>query len=354
MILTTITKSISEEVRGASVAVLCRRKPRDTAARLGLKTAYAFNIPAIYRLLKQTNLFVSGGGTLITDITSTKSLIYYLFVIKMAKFCGCATMIYASGIGPFKNDKNRRRAAKVLRNVDLITLRDDLSAAEIKKMAIPELQPIVTADPVFGLPAEFVPAEPLLMELGLENKRFFIVSVRSWKTLPEDFAATLAGFTDYVYQKHGLSALFLPMMPSEDLAVSRKAIAAAKYGGFLPERVLNIEEILSLCARAEFTAAMRLHAIIYSAKMGTPVIGLSYDPKVQAILDIFGSSHCVKVEDVTAAVLRGFAEDVISRREASSARLLSISGELAEKSRLTAKLAGEIIGRREVCTVPEK
>ena len=352
-ILSSITGAISRHVPGARIAVLCRR-PRETAKLYGVKTIYIFNPFAIYRLLGQTNLLISGGGTLIADNTSTRSLIYYLLILAMAMRRGCKTMIYSSGIGPFKSGKNRLRAAKILRKVDLITLRDDLALKELARMTTPgapPIQAVVTADPGFGFVPQVISSAPLLKALNLEGKPFYCVSMRAWKTLPEDFAEICGGFVDHMYEKHGLSALFILMQPAVDLDISRRIIAAAKTGGascVLITRYLPFDEIFSLMKESRFVAAMRLHAIAYAAKVGAPIIGLSYDPKVQGMFDIFSQSHCVPVEEVTTKTLISFAENVLENRLEISAQLTSVCEELAQKAEFSAISAAEIIKRREV------
>ena len=50
--------------------------------------------------MRKSKLFLNGGGNLLQDNTSTRSLIYYLGMIWLAKKMDMKTMIYANGIGP--------------------------------------------------------------------------------------------------------------------------------------------------------------------------------------------------------------------------------------------------------------
>ena len=89
------------------------RSPKQSSATHSVKSIHSFNIPAIYRALSSCSLFISGGGTLIQDGTSTKSLLYYLAIIRLAKFFGLKTMLYANGIGPIIRENNILRTKKV-------------------------------------------------------------------------------------------------------------------------------------------------------------------------------------------------------------------------------------------------
>jgi polysaccharide pyruvyl transferase WcaK-like protein len=45
--------------------------------------------------------------------------------------------------------------------------------------------------------------------------------------------------------------------------------------------------------------AIRLHALIFSAVMRTPLIGISYDPKIDRFLETLGDQNAGTLENVT-------------------------------------------------------
>ena len=121
-----------------------------TKARYGIRTVNRFNLFSIIREFRSAKLLLSGGGTLIQDATSTKSLVYYLGIISLAKKMGLKTMLYANGMGPIK-DKNIKKVNRVLEKTDLITLRENVSLEEIKRCKITTPKVMVTADPALIL-----------------------------------------------------------------------------------------------------------------------------------------------------------------------------------------------------------
>ena len=123
-----------------------------TEKTYGIKTVNRFNLFAILREMKSAKLLLSGGGTLIQDATSTKSLLYYLGIISLAKRMGLKTMLYANGMGPIK-DRNVKKVKRVLNKTDLITLRENISLEEIDRCEVTSPKVIVTADPAFNLKA---------------------------------------------------------------------------------------------------------------------------------------------------------------------------------------------------------
>ena len=53
-------------------------------------------------------MLISGGGSLLQDVTSSKSLHYYLSIIRCAEFFHKKVFIYSRGIGPIDRPGNRR------------------------------------------------------------------------------------------------------------------------------------------------------------------------------------------------------------------------------------------------------
>jgi len=58
-----------------------------------------------YSILKsvyQSDLLISGGGSLLQDVTSWKSMMYYLSIIGMGIFFRKKVFLYSQGIGPVR------------------------------------------------------------------------------------------------------------------------------------------------------------------------------------------------------------------------------------------------------------
>ncbi len=105
-LLQAIIKNITEIKPYVDITVLSIN-PAETARLYGVRSIHRFNALKIIRAMKRTKLLISGGGSLMQDVTSTQSLLYYLSIILAAKKSGAKVMVYASGIGPIKNRNNR-------------------------------------------------------------------------------------------------------------------------------------------------------------------------------------------------------------------------------------------------------
>ena len=60
------------------------RTPAETREKHGVNAIHMFNVPAFLRVMRRSKLYVNGGGSLIQDVTSSRSLWYYLYTFAAA------------------------------------------------------------------------------------------------------------------------------------------------------------------------------------------------------------------------------------------------------------------------------
>ena len=344
-LLDAITSHLREYNPDINIAVVTKQ-PKETKEIYNVQGIYKFNFLKIISALRKTNVLIMGGGSLLQDSTSTKSLIYYIFVMYIAARTRAKIMLYANGIGPLRHDKNKRRAIKALERAHLITLRDNNSNKILQSLNLKNKNVHVTADPVFAF-GNTSPdiGQQKLDEIGIAGKRFYCVAIRNWKTLKEDFSAEMAVFCDYLHEKHDLQPLFIPMQPSNDAEISASVLERMKTRGYYLEGDFSITEILSVIGRAEFLMGMRLHSIIYGINCNTPIIGLVYDPKVEALFEQLDLPYYMAVEDVVGSKLISCAEDVLEHKDEIAAKLALAYKPLASAALVNAKMAYDIVNR---------
>ena len=87
------------------------RDPEGAEARLDVDAIHTFNVPGFLRAMRRRRLYINGGGSLIQDVTSRRSLWFYLFTLRAARRCGCRVMMYGCGIGPRTPSRRRQEHA---------------------------------------------------------------------------------------------------------------------------------------------------------------------------------------------------------------------------------------------------
>lgn len=303
-ILAGILQELDSEMPHAQITVLTA-SPRETSLRFGVRTLYRCDT-AIPAEMAETDLFLLGGGSLLTDITSARSLGYYVGLVELARRSGCRVAIRAAGIGPFCTEKSYRLAAHALRCADEITVRDRLSLRIAKKMCRVRQSdlgasqasdhsislPTLTADPALSLP----PPDPdrkryLLSALAIGEGQYFALALRPLPGSPEmteRLVYSLSRLIRSAAKQTGKTPLFLSMHRAEDPTFS--ALVAKRTGGRLlpPLSPSDTEAVLSACA---FALPMRLHAMILAHRASIPILALSYDQKT----DAFCAEHHIRV-----------------------------------------------------------
>ena len=332
-ILESIHQAIREASGDVSVTALSN-DPEQTRGQYGVEAVPRFRVWRVLQALRRCDALLSGGGSLLQDATSTRSLLYYLSVIRCAQLLHKPVMLYANGIGPVRRPANRRRVKRVVESASLVTLRDHASARELERMGV--TRPVrVTADPVFHLePAGGERTAQLLAAAGLERSEpFAVISVREWRDVG-DFWKELARLCDHLRRTCGLNILFLLMQPERDREVTAQVRALMEEPAHVLDASCTPRELMGVLGRSRLCVAMRLHTLIFAARMAVPALGLVYDPKVASYLE--------ELDLPAAGDVASFDRDeAIRRADALMADYDGVLSRLREKSAQLARAAGE-------------
>ena len=292
------------------------RKPKDTRLTYRVNSIYIFSVFKWLRRMRKNNLYINGGGSLMQDVTSRRSLWFYLFTIWCAKRRGNKVLMYGCGIGPIRHSSNRKLAAKVLQNsVDAITLRDTHSKTELDDMGITNPKVFLSADPTVILPAANSDVIDGLMEsYGLDPAGKYIgFTLRPWPKYDAK-APVFGALADYVWEKYGLIPVFLPVEPRLDVPAARKAAAHIRTAPYhIIERTGSSDHTIGLYSRMQVVVSMRLHALVFSAGQGVPLVGVVYDQKVSSFLSYIGQNLYCDLSDASPETLIPLVDSACSR-----------------------------------------
>ena len=340
-----LLKSIVDNLRALDPNVSITALSGDaeyTRRTYGIDTVNRFNPFAVIWTLMRGKLLISGGGSLIQDATSTKSLLYYLTIIGAAKFFGLKVMLYANGLGPI-SDKNVSKVTRVLNKVDLITLRENISMNEIHRCKVTKPRVEVTADPAFLLSScSDERADGLIKSFGVENKPLVAISVREWKNSGESFEDEIAKTADML-SRDGYFPLFFPMQFSRDLEISRRIAKKMEYPSAIADRELQVSDMLGIIGRCRMVIGMRLHVLIFASSVNVPMLGLIYDPKIRGTMEYMNQHSYIEVENVTSEALYAMARECLANGDAIRRRLSEENAVLRAKAAKNAEMALELL-----------
>lgn len=278
--------------------IVAEQKRRREDVRLGVMTASGtapdgtlgirrYHLPSVMRELRQSGALILGGGSLLQDATSRRSLLYYLSLIRAAHRMGRPVMLYANGLGPL-SPRAEALCRKMFSLVDVISLRDADSWNLVREMNLPRTKVILGADPVLGeahaVAADLAP----LPRIALFPKG----------GAPRASQLALADGVAEVALAYGFDVALAAMNPHEDqTAVRRIAECLSHRLAETPRHVTvassDPDAIVRLAGRSSLVMGERLHALILAFGAGVPAVGIERDPKIGAFMREIGKSRCV-------------------------------------------------------------
>lgn len=296
--------------------VVLSADPQGTSAGYGLEASHRMSPPGVFKALLHADLVLFGGGSLLQDVTSKRSLLYYLTVLKLARVLARRVMIYANGVGPVRWPTGRKMVAEAVSKADIITVRDEDSAVELRAMGVVGREIHVTADPVFLL--EPGPREGALATLrshGLAGANILWLSLR-----PAPGETWTSSIIDLILsaRNHGLEPVFFLMQESMDGMEAFRINSLLQASGIPPVPVMKApqpEDALALISEGRFLVGMRLHSLILAAMGGVPAAGVELDPKISSFLKAAELVPAPAPSKVRPGDLPAVLEDLIAKEE---------------------------------------
>ncbi len=254
----------------ADITVLSTN-PEKTENVYKVKSIKKFAIGKVIKTISKSDILISGGGSLLQDATSVKSLFYYLFVIFIAQFFKKEVIIFAQGIGPISNKIGEFFTKKLLKKCRWVSVRDDKSLFLLRGWGI---KTELVCDPLYDLELE-----------GSNPENRIGIQLRNFKTLTEKLLITLANRVAIDFPDKEIEIYSL--QDSNDLEVCKhfESLLLAVN----PNLKTNVisgrtpKEIIKLMANLEYMIAMRFHAILIAIKYGVKTLAINYDYKVENI-----------------------------------------------------------------------
>ena len=234
-----------------------------------------FDFKNIIAAIFKSQVIISGGGSLLQDITSKKSLLYYLSIIFLGLILRKQVIIFAQGIGPINNKLCLYLTMALLKLCKYVSVRDQKSYEILKKNGI---SADLLCDPIFSL---------RIQEVKKEKK--IAIQLRNCKGMNADFINRLAdtvcknfpgyGIDIYSFQDeidYNTCELFEKNLNMLDPDMKTKLYSQ-----------LTNEEIIQNISKAEYLIAMRFHAIIIGLLTSTKTLAINYDIKVEKLASEF-------------------------------------------------------------------
>lgn len=329
--------------------IILSRIPSNTPKDFQVVSISRNNLLRIFQAMRNSKAFIYGGGNLLQDNTSTRSLFFYLSMVWLAKKLRLKVMFYANGIGPLKKSLNMVLTKKIMNQVDVIALREELSFNELKRLDIGKPRILLTADAALTVSDGLSSFNTGITDrLGLQNgRRLLGVSLRKYpgheKVEHEKYESVIAQVVDYMAAEYGAYPVLFPMQHPEDVPILENVAAKMRCECYIVRDKLNVYQTYDLISGMYMLLGMRLHALVFAAVTSVPMVGLVYDPKIQGFLDCIKQPSAGDVRTLDYNHLLKLTEDVWRSHDEIVKQLEAVTPALKEKARENARVAVELI-----------
>lgn len=269
-----IAKVLTDKLKseGAEKITLISSNPEKTAKLHGVDSCPMLKF---FNPLKEADVLISGGGSLLQDVTSLKSLIYYLGIIYSALFLRKKVIIFSQGIGPINSKIGQILTKIALKNCKQISVRDKKSQELLKSWKIDSK---LVKDPIFDL------------DLPQKNKKGVVgIQLRNYPTLSKGFLKSLA--EEIIKRFPDKKIEIFSFQDSLDLSVCEEfGMILRKLAPESNIQVLSglsIKDVFERVSDLEYMVGMRFHANVVAIKSGVKTLAINYDIKVKKLADEF-------------------------------------------------------------------
>lgn len=272
------------------------------------------------------DLLICGGGGLFQDDDSRIKMPYWSIRILLARILGARVIGYCLGVGPLTHFLSRFFCRLAFSCMDVISVRDPVAAEVAEKLTGKPV--LMVPDPALALEPACRPAAENLLRahnITLDDSPLIGVAVRKWfhrrgSFVPNQVAfrlglkrtgggqkldkmtGVLAGLLDDLIDLHGGHVVFLP---TYNVAHEGDDQVCEQIAGKMRSKSKSVIKISdprlykAVAGRLSVMLGGRMHPTIFAAAMGSPVVGLAYNPKFLGFFRLIGCpENIMSVDDL--------------------------------------------------------
>ena len=270
-LLATLLQMLPESV----TPLVLSGNPDQTREQYGVAACDRKSAFAVFSALRQSDALIWGGGSLMQDATSALSPFYYGGLMGLAQRMGLKTIAWAQGIGPLQRPLTRWLAQRSFASCTAVSVRDRASAALLASWQIPcHLAP----DPVWALAASPQTSinQPPSTSIAITLRLHSLLTPKRLYTLTQAIVELQNATQTHI--------LFIPFQPAQDLPLAQ-TIQGQLSGTSQILCPKTPQDLKTVFKGVEMAIGMRLHSLILAAAAGCRCFALSYDPKINQLMN---------------------------------------------------------------------
>lgn len=285
------------------------------------------------------DLIISSGGTYLVEIYPFNARI---FDYQVSLYLEKPLVFFTQSLGPFANASNRRSLLPIFNRAILIMVRDEMSRQHLVDLGVNQNNVHVRADAAFALSDVSAVQASRDKSFATGKPLKVAISVREWshfKTSPstdgmQRYKAALQSLTRHLVQKYDAKITYLSTcqgMPEYRTDDSQLATTIVEGLCDTVRRSVVVDSdfhqpavLATMLKDYDLVIATRMHMAILSLAVGTPVLPIAYEFKMQELFERLGQGHWVQpIEDVTGGSLVERADQLLEELPHVRATLFS-------------------------------
>lgn len=296
-----ILRSISERIEAADAAAqvwVAAENPEQVERNHGLQAFPRKVLPRALHAARTASAVVLGGGGLWHDYTFERAggllSLFHAPQISIAGFGALPLMgrmfdapfhVVGMGIGPLSDPDAKRMVRFLAGHAESIMVRDAESAAHAAEVCPFPERVRQAPDVVYGLQLPQIPEPDEVAALRARGYRIVGLNLRPWAHTDEDaLVECIATALIDASTQQPIALIGIPMQAGERVDPLMLGRVAARVGDAVPTLVLkaplSTDALIGVLASLDVLVSMRLHACLLAHRLGRPVVGIAYDPKV--------------------------------------------------------------------------
>lgn len=288
---------------------------------------------------READLIISApGGPYLGDLYpwTEKELAFHIMLGTLSR---SPVMVYAPSMGPFERRFSNRWRRMILKRVDLITVRESISAGYLSSLGIHLDRKYITADSALQQPVQPDLGESVFRREGLVADRKYIgfvpLEIERFRTDSDrmHYIEVLTQLLRLLSQQFDAHFVVFPQRCGiwDDTPFIEFIVSVSGEGNrvHIVSAACNSDEQQALVGRMDGFISFRYHPTIFAMRQYVPCVAVTYEHKLRGFMQAVGmDEYCFDVGSVTAAqVLQKFEElwgernEIRKRVESSVLRL---------------------------------
>lgn len=270
-------------------------------------------------IIKEYDFVIIGGGNMIYETdTSLKTIKRFEKYINIADRVQKPILALDIGIGPFKTAEQIEYTVRLLSKCTYVTFRDEASYKLYIENGGDINKAFISIDPVFMLPNENKIHTGVNRTIGINifNNKLIGKELRAYNTLIREYAK----LADSLIEKKDVDIILFITEKLDQYALEDVYNHIQNKERVRIEEVNGLNQLIELYANIDLLIGTRMHSMIIAYTQLVPIIGLSWQTKVDELFKTISKKEylfnidnleedLIKIEDCCDSILDKIREE---------------------------------------------